>query len=144
MAEVRLPDGNIVNASSIAERRPDDPNRDFGLYLDPRWEPDWPADLIDWPDFGLPADPEIARAQITSAYRRVQAGKRVEVGCLGGRGRTGTVLACFATLCGLSPEDAVNYVRTNYHPAAVETAAQERWVAWFAGVDQGDRDEGNA
>lgn len=144
MAELRLPDGNIVRGCSLAERRPDDPERSFGLYLDPRWEPDWPAELIDWPDFGLPADPERAKAQITDAYRRIRAGELVEVGCLGGRGRTGTVLACLAVLCGLPARAAVEYVRNHYHPSAVETAAQERWVAWFAGESEVERDEGSA
>src|SRR5207247_2713985 len=43
---VTFPDGTRVRASSIAERRIDDPERTFGLYLDPRWNPTWPADVL--------------------------------------------------------------------------------------------------
>ena len=55
-----------------------------------------------------------------------------EVGCLGGSGRTGTVLACMAVLAGVPPAQAVAWVRASYRPEAVETADQEAWVQWFA------------
>ncbi|CAN5473594.1 protein-tyrosine phosphatase family protein [soil metagenome] len=132
MPEVRLPDGTDVIASAIADRQPDNRKLDFGLYLDPAWEPEWPAALIEWPDFGLPSFPDDAHRKIVGAFRRARAGERVEVGCLGGLGRTGTVLACFAVLCGLDPAPAVEWVRTGYDRRAIETAGQEQWVAWFA------------
>jgi hypothetical protein len=44
------------------------------------------------------------------------------------------VLACFAVLSGVPPAEAVAWVRAHYVPTAVETPAQERWVAWFAEV----------
>jgi hypothetical protein len=132
LARVTLPDGTPIRACALAERRALDPERDFGLYLDPAWEPDWPSELVDWPDFGLPADPDLASKQIARALERARAGASVEIGCLGGRGRTGTVLACFAVLCGLAPPDAIKWVRTSYDPAAIETEQQERWVEWFA------------
>ena len=128
---VRFPDGTDVNASSLAARQEDPDTRDFGLYMDPAWDPAWDHELIDWPDFGLPADSEIAADQIISAFERAKAGERVEVGCVGGLGRTGTVLACMAILAGVPADDAVTWVRTHYHPRAIETAEQETWVAWF-------------
>ena len=127
-----LPDGTQIRALSLAERREDDAARDFGLYMDERWAPTWPADLVSWPDFGLPPAPATAAAQIRDAYERARAGQRVEIGCLGGRGRTGTVLACMAVLAGAAPSEAVAWVRRNYHPRAVETPEQEAWVEWFA------------
>lgn len=48
MAIVCFPDGTRVRASSISERRVDDPERTFGLYLDAQWQPTWPATLVDW------------------------------------------------------------------------------------------------
>jgi hypothetical protein len=137
---VTFPDGTRVRASSISERRVDDPERSFGLYLDPRWQPSWPADLIEWEDFGLPVDAESARRLIQSAFTRARGGELVEVGCLGGTGRTGTVLACMAVLAGVAPSEAVAWVRTAYRPTAVETAEQEDWVHWFADqVTEGER-----
>jgi hypothetical protein len=128
---VVFPDGSRVRASSISDRRADDPERTYGLYLDTRWKPTWPSDVIAWPDFGLPDNREVAARQITDAFLRARTGL-VEVGCLGGRGRTGTVLACMAILAGVPSADAVAWVRTAYRPEAVETAEQEAWVQWFA------------
>jgi hypothetical protein len=130
---VTFPDGSRVQASSIADRRIDDPERSFGLYLDEQWQPSWPADLIAWRDFGLPEEPETAARQIEAAFQRARGGELVEVGCLGGCGRTGTVLACMAVLAGVPSGEAVAWVRDSYRPEAVETEEQEDWVRWFAG-----------
>ena len=52
--------------------------------------------------------------------------------CTGGRGRTGTALACLAIIDGLPPEQAVAFVRQHYDPHAVETPWQKRYAARFA------------
>ena len=130
--ELLLPDGTRIRASSIGERREQDPQRTYGLYLDAAWAPSWPAEIIEWQDLGAPADPERAAGQITDAYARAKAGEVVEIGCLGGLGRTGTVLACMAVLAGAEPEGAVPWVRRSYDARAVETAEQAEWVVWFA------------
>lgn len=130
--EVHFPDGTIVRATPLRERRETDDWRDCGLYLDPGWQPTWPADLIDWPDFGVPAFPEKAAEQIVGAFQQARSGAHLEIGCRGAIGRTGTVLACMAVLAGVRPDQAVDWVRASYHPMAVETAAQRDWVRWFA------------
>jgi Swiss Army Knife protein, DSP-PTPase phosphatase domain len=130
--DVVFPDGTVVRASSLSDRVVRDPARSFGLYLDPRWLPTWPAEVIDWRDFGLPADSDEAADQIVAAFARARRGDVVEVGCVGGLGRTGTVLACMAVLAGEPPDSAVDWVRREYNPSAVETSAQEQWVRWFA------------
>jgi hypothetical protein len=132
MAMVGFPDGTRIRASSISDRCVDDPERTFGLYLDARWDPTWPAIVVAWEDFRLPENPELAATQIAGAFGRAQRGELVEVGCLGGSGRTGTVLACMAVLAGVPAAEAVSWVRAAYRPGAVETAAQEAWVQWFA------------
>ena len=129
---VTFPDGSRVRAASVLDRRVDDAERSFGLYLDAQWEPSWPADVIEWRDFGLPTDQKSAARKIEDAFGRARRGELVEVGCLGGRGRTGTVLACMAVLAGVPAADAVAWVRDAYRPEAVETAEQEGWVRWFA------------
>ncbi len=134
--EVIFPDGTRVVASPLLDRDEHVSGRDFGLYMDPRWSPTWPADLIDWPDFELPRDRMRAAAQIRAAFSRAKSGQSVEIGCVGGLGRTGTVLACMAVLAGVDSSDAVGWVRENYRSNAVETPDQERWVDWFAGSEQ--------
>ena len=129
---ITFPDGSRVRASSLADRRAHDPERSYGLYLDPRWEPTWPADLVEWRDFGLPADAESAAGLIQGAFERARRGELVEVGCIGGLGRTGTVLACMAVLSGVPGHEAVAWVRRAYDSRAVETDEQAEWVHWFA------------
>jgi protein-tyrosine phosphatase len=137
---IRLPDGTPVRGRSLRAPLPDGPSPDYGLYLvgrfrrrqGRRWEPGWEADWIVWPDFRTPADPRQAACAIVEAFRRAQAGGRVEVACGGGRGRTGTVLACMAVLAGVPAEHAVAWVRANYQARAVETRRQRAWVQWFA------------
>lgn len=59
--------------------------------------------------------------------------ERVEVSCAGGRGRTGTALACLAVIDGVPAGQAVAFVRRHYDPHAVETPWQRRYVARFPG-----------
>jgi hypothetical protein len=151
----QLPDGTLVRGRSLRDRFPEGPLPDYGLYLvgrpgdqqgttspqNPWWnrlrrrgrfEPSWEADWIVWPDFRAPADPQHAAHAIIKAFRRAQAGGRVEVACRGGSGRTGTVLACMAILAGVPATEAVGWVRANYRTRAVETRRQRGWIEWFA------------
>ena len=78
----------------------------------------------------LPADSADAHDALREAWRRAEA-QRVEVACSGGRGRTGTALACIAVLDGVPARDAVAFVREHYAPRAVETPWQRRYVTRF-------------
>jgi len=131
--EVRFPDGTIVRGSPLSDRDANQGWRQFGLYLDPGWRPQWPASTVEWPDFGVPTDPDQASEAIVEAFELARSGQKVEVGCIGGIGRTGTVLACMAVLAGVVPERAVQWVRDNYHPHAVEIESQREFVEEFAG-----------
>jgi hypothetical protein len=62
---VVFPDGSRVRASSIVERDGNDPECTFGLYLEARWEPTWPAEIIVWRDFGLAEDAAL-RARVNA------------------------------------------------------------------------------
>ena len=129
-SRVALPDRTEVTAVSFDALDPygrDEPPS-YGLYLDDRWQPPWAHDHIDWPDFGVPADASRLVAALRGVLSRARRGERVEVGCLGAHGRTGTALACLAVLAGYPAADAVAWVRTNYCPKAVETAHQEAFV----------------
>lgn len=102
---------------------------DLGIYLLAR-RPDpvgWDARWVRWPDFGLPKDRAAAMAAFREAWLRSET-ERVEVACGGGRGRTGTALACIAVLDGVPAGQAVAFVRRWYSPHAVETPWQHRYV----------------
>lgn len=128
---VVLPDGTEVTAVSFDETEPYARDRppDAGLYLDDRWRPPWPHQHVDWPDFGVPADPADVVTALLALLERARRGERVEVGCLGGHGRTGTALACLAVLTGEPAGDAVAWTRAAYCTQAVETPEQEAFVA---------------
>jgi protein-tyrosine phosphatase len=128
---VTLPGGTPVTAVSFDAIDPysRDQQPDYGLYLDHRWRPPWVHDHLDWPDFGVPGDPVLAVTALRSLLDRARTGEQVEVGCLGGHGRTGTALACLAILAGFRAADAAAWVRARYCPKAVETAEQEAFIA---------------
>jgi protein-tyrosine phosphatase len=95
-------------------------------------EPPWPHAHLNWPDYSVPADPDALRSALVDLLDRARTGAAVEVGCLGGHGRTGTALACLAVLTGAPASEAVAWVRANYCEKAVETDDQARFVAAFA------------
>jgi protein-tyrosine phosphatase len=107
----------------------------FALYLlgtEPPAVP-WEARWVRWPDFRLPSDRSDARAAFAEAWTRTGT-DRVEVACGGGRGRTGTALACLAVLDGVPGDRAVAYVREHYDARAVETPSQQRYVRRFSAL----------
>jgi protein-tyrosine phosphatase len=90
----------------------------------------WDSRWLRWPDFRLPSSRTQAQALLSEAWSRAES-ERVEVACGGGRGRTGTALACLAVLDGVPAAEAVPFVRRHYDPRAVETPWQRRYVQRF-------------
>ncbi|MGI8537728.1 MAG: protein-tyrosine phosphatase family protein [Mycobacteriales bacterium] len=127
-----FPSGRLVRGRGLRKPLVDGLSPDFGLYLASRKsEPTpWPARWLRWPDFRLPENVDEAREALTDLWERA-AEQRVEVACGGGRGRTGTALACLAVLDGVPAREAVAYVRRHYDHRAVETPWQRRYVARF-------------
>jgi protein-tyrosine phosphatase len=122
---VRLPGGALVRGRRLGEATTP---ADFTLVLADGPVPPWSHRRVRWRDFWVPADTADALDALREARRRALAGERVEVACRGGVGRTGTALAALAVLDGLEPEDAVRWVRANYHRKAVETPWQRWWL----------------
>lgn len=131
LSPVLLPDGTRLIAASFDPSYSRTREPDYGLYLDSRWQPPWAHDHVEWPDFGLPANTGTFTNQLKAVLERARSGQDVEVGCLGGHGRTGTALACLAVLAGHPATDAVAWVRAGYCAKAVETQGQEAFIAAF-------------
>lgn len=131
---LRLPSGRLIGGRGLIGPLPAGPDPDFGLYLLGKaptpflWDSRW----VRWRDLRLPADDADTLVALQDAWRRA-ADERVEVACQGGRGRTGTALACIAILDGVPPVEAVDFVRRRYRPGAVETPWQRRYIARFQG-----------
>jgi protein-tyrosine phosphatase len=126
---MRLPSGRLVRGRGLRNPLPAGPTPTFGVYLLGKPPPPvtWPSHWLRWADFWLPTDPERATEILHRAWS-LAGTERVEIACGGGRGRTGTALACLAVLDGVPPGEAVAYVREHYHRRAVETPWQKRYV----------------
>lgn len=86
----------------------------------------WPM-----PDGSTPRDVAVMAAllrEIGEARQRTD----VAVACMGGVGRTGTVVACALVEAGWEPRAAIAEVRRVRHPGAVETSEQEAFVEAYA------------
>src|SRR4051794_9935610 len=119
---VEFADGTSVTAVSFDAGDPYGRERapDFGLYFDDRWDPPWPHERLHWEDFGVPDASEL-RSSLVQLLTRARSGERVELGCIGGHGPTGTALACLAVMTGSPPTEAVAWVRAHHCHGAVET-----------------------
>jgi protein-tyrosine phosphatase len=126
---VRFPSGRLIRGRALRRPLPAGPSPEFAVYLlgtaPPRFE--WEQRWVLWPDFWLPVNEDEAVAALQEARLRAEY-QRVEIACWGGRGRTGTALACIAVLDGVPAREAVSFVREQYHARAVETPWQRTYV----------------
>lgn len=79
------------------------------------------------PDGHPPAAPAVMD-EILEAIRVARATTNVAVACMGGVGRTGTVVACALVAAGWEADAAIARVRQVRHPEAVETDEQRSFV----------------
>jgi protein-tyrosine phosphatase len=127
-----LPSGRRIRGRGLGRPLPEGLRPEFAVYLLGHQPADmgWPSRWVQWPDFRLPKDKVDAAEAFAEALRRSET-ERVEVACHGGRGRTGTALACIAVLDGVPAAEAVAFVRQGFDRHAVETPWQSRFVRHF-------------
>ena len=101
----------------------------------------WEAPMISLPitDGQAPWWPEQFWHDLIADLRRLAEGREkgldVVVYCVGGHGRTGTVLAVLAGLMGVAKTDPVQFIRDEYCEKVVETVAQVEYIARITGID---------
>ena len=129
---LRLASGRLVRGRGLRRGLPPGAAPSFAVYLLGTVPPAvaWESRWVRWPDFRLPHDRAEAVRVLREAWERSTA-ERIEIACGGGIGRTGTALACLAVLDGVPADRAVAFVRQHYHPRAVETPWQKRYVTRF-------------
>lgn len=142
MQPFELENGLVIHASADRDvpsnwKRDVKDVPDLGVYLYQGWIRDelystpglevpwgvaasWPMAWLDWPDFSIPDDPNDAVIAAQWILDHLAEGKRVETGCLGGHGRTGTMLALLLVLQGIRPGTAIERVRDKYCEEAIE------------------------
>jgi hypothetical protein len=72
-------------------------------------------------------------AMIQWLAKKLEQGKTIHIGCIGGHGRTGMVLAALANVV-LGERDAITWVRTNYCKKVVETKTQVDFLHQHFGI----------
>lgn len=141
---------------------PEGPAPDYGLYFDELWANDR---LFTTPGFRPPflgprrrrtdswharevcvypmtdgSDPDNLREFCRAGewvLDSLRQGKTVDVGCIGGHGRTGTMLATILVLQGVSGREAVERVWDSYCREAIETQRQVNFVLRVANIRAG-------
>lgn len=80
-------------------------------------------------NMGIPKRPDKFEALVTTIGLALSQGLRVHIGCIGGHGRTGMVIAAVVARLGIAPDgDSIGWTRENYCKKAVETKAQENFL----------------
>lgn len=97
----------------------------------------YPFLLVDWPDGGT-ISTQLLDQLVVFIIDKMQHGKKVDIGCMGGHGRTGTLLACvLGSIEDMGVSGSVNKLRRIYCSQAVETVAQVKLVQTYLGDDEG-------
>ena len=82
------------------------------------------------PDMATPEAADV-RDFVAEAAHELEHGGRLAVHCLGGIGRTGTMVACYLVSTGSSADDAIAEVRRR-RPGSVQTRGQELCIVRYA------------
>jgi len=133
---VQLPgdEGLTILCSSEFRRKDNESVPDFGCYMYSGWDPSrWMSYYLPWQDFGLPKVPMVTVIGVVDELiEKIRAGLTVEIGCMGGHGRTGSLLALIAVRLGSTASEAIRFVHNDYCHHAIEGEKQEWYIHQFA------------
>jgi len=107
----------------------------WGCYLDEDWtkvKTDYSKIVIPWPDCGA-INLSMLKSLVQTVREKLEAGETIDIACLLGHGRTGTLLACLLVdIEGLAPDAAISEVRHRHCEHAVEFEEQEELVRSYS------------
>lgn len=138
--ELGLGGGTVCGGSCRNPR----PGYDIYVALDtfaaiPKGGNPWDRAPVIWSQYkiedrGVPSDVAGFARMVSWLCNRLQEGRRVFIGCMGGHGRTGLVLASIAA--SLGEKDAIPWVRKHHCKKAVESREQVAFLVKHFGVTQ--------
>ena len=88
-----------------------------------------PTIFLDWPDMGV-LEIEDLKPVVEYLANVIDIG--IEIGCMGGHGRTGTLMALIMVHLGCKPGKAIKTIRKDYCHRAIETQKQEDLIKAYA------------
>lgn len=141
-ADVSLPEIGIFFASAW---KPSTDN-----FVTPKWkgphipvtkeEVDTELAVLDWRDMSVPDNTEMVLEVLQYGMDEAKKGRFVEIGCIGGHGRTGSALAAMLIMQGeWDYEKACTWVWDNYCKHAIETDSQVIWLSYIAHLFHPDK-----
>lgn len=86
-------------------------------------------------DMQAPSDVKNFKAMIDWLAKQLAKGKKVHVGCIGGHGRTGTLMAALIAQIDENPKSA-EWIRKNYCESAIETTTQIDFLEKHYGIER--------
>jgi hypothetical protein len=93
-------------------------------------------------DGNVPTSVDDTKMLLKYLADNLAAGKKIHIGCIGGHGRTGTILAALVTYM-TGNKDSIEYVRKNYCEKAVETTTQIQWLNKHWGIEKATPSKGH-
>ncbi len=117
-----------------------------GTFLDAKWNSHRGGALpnsdhvvvIDWTDFGV-VDVDKFDGLVNTVVGHLEVDESVDVACLGGHGRTGTLLAgLLIAIEGLDGSEAISTIRSRYCEQAVGGENQPQLIRDYAARRSGE------
>jgi hypothetical protein len=93
-------------------------------------------------DMRQPSDAARFKKMVSWICTQLHDGKTVHVGCIGGHGRTGTVLSAVVAEM-LDEKNAIQYVRQHYCKRAVESREQIQFLVKHYGIEMAEPTKGD-
>lgn len=124
--ELKLLNGVLVGASGMYEREGFDVYVDFTASGTHGRSLPWSKTVqiaFGIPDMGVPKDLKTFKQLVGYIVQALKDGKRVHIGCFGGHGRTGMVMAAIYVEA-TGDVDAIQWVRKNHCKKGVESIEQ--------------------
>jgi hypothetical protein len=86
-------------------------------------------------DTRAPDNLEESKKLIDWLAMNLSSNQKIHLGCIGGHGRTGTILAALVKVM-TGEKDAIEYVRKNYCKKVVESNEQVEWLHKHFGISK--------
>jgi len=113
--------------SAKVQTTPDFPVQELGFVTA------YPRLFYDWLDMGAPRSSVVLKL-VAWAAAKIREGKKLDLGCFGGHGRTGTFLALlFIEIENITADEAMKAVWTRHCEQAIETYIQRKFIYEFNG-----------